>query len=460
MNPNLFKSAEFYRRRYHNFATLLILPLILLILFLVIFSLIAQKEVTVIAQGEVTPTSIIASIQSTSNNTIISNHLVNNQEVQKGEVLVQYLETMEDSQKKALETQLATLTRQLAELEILQSSLKQGTNLFSENDEFGYSNTFQQFISQSQEIEQNIAKSNTEVSNQATLADNTIAAIDEQINRIHQEIREYEELQQAMIHRSTSLPSNNPHQATLNTYLQQTQQEQDESILQQYLTQIDQNISGLESTISNLQIQRAGTGSISTYDTSLTTKIETLRSQFLQTAAQQKVTIEQQMTELSAQIEQASVQLDSNTITAPESGILHLNPEFEGKNLIPSGSEIAQIFPNIHESKEILITYYVASEYVSLLKKKQTVRLNLEKVGNQPITIVGKINTIAQTGTKTEQGNLFKITALATLSSKDSSLIQYGLQGRVTSVIAKKTYFDYYKDKLLNLSDEPFKTLQ
>ena len=263
-----------------------------------------------------------------------------------------------------------------------------------------------------------------------------------------------------MIYRSTSLPSNNPHQATLNTYLLQTQQEQDESILQQYLTQIDQNISGLESTISNLQIQRAGTGSISTYDTSLTTKIETLRSQFLQTAAQQKVTIEQQMTDLSAQIEQASVQLDSNTITAPESGILHLNPEFEGKNLIPSGSEIAQIFPNIHESKEILITYYVASEYVSLLKKKQTVRLNLEKVGNQPITIVGKINTIAQTGTKTEQGNLFKITALATLSSKDSSLIQYGLQGRVTSVIAKKTYFDYYKDKLLNLSDEPFKTLQ
>jgi multidrug resistance efflux pump len=63
----------------------------------------------------------------------------------------------------------------------------------------------------------------------------------------------------------------------------------------------------------------------------LTTKIETLRSQFLQTAAQQKVTIEQQMTDLSAQIEQASVQLDSNTITAPESGILHLNPEFEGK---------------------------------------------------------------------------------------------------------------------------------
>ena len=26
MNPNLFKSSEFYHRRYHNFATVLILP--------------------------------------------------------------------------------------------------------------------------------------------------------------------------------------------------------------------------------------------------------------------------------------------------------------------------------------------------------------------------------------------------------------------------------------------------
>lgn len=43
MNPKLFKSAEFYQRRYHNFATLLIVPLVLLLSFLLIFSLFAQK---------------------------------------------------------------------------------------------------------------------------------------------------------------------------------------------------------------------------------------------------------------------------------------------------------------------------------------------------------------------------------------------------------------------------------
>ncbi len=43
-----------------------------------------------------------------------------------------------------------------------------------------------------------------------------------------------------------------------------------------------------------------------------------------------------------------------------------------------------------------------------------------------------------------QQGNLFKLTALAKLSNEDSKLIQYGLQGRVTSVTTKKTYFDYF----------------
>ncbi|MFX3887012.1 bacteriocin ABC transporter ATP-binding protein, partial [Streptococcus suis] len=83
----------------HNFATLLIVPLILLVIFLTLFSLFAKKEVTLTSRGEITPTSIIASIQSTSNNTIIANHLSNNQFVQKDDLIIQYSETMEQSQK-------------------------------------------------------------------------------------------------------------------------------------------------------------------------------------------------------------------------------------------------------------------------------------------------------------------------------------------------------------------------
>lgn len=448
MNPNLFKSTEFYQRRYHNFATLLIVPLMLLLCFLLIFAFLAKKEVTVTSQGEITPTRVIASIQSTSNNTIITNNLINNQLIQKNDLLIQYSETMESSQKQALETQLEKLERQKSGLEILKNSLEQGTNLFTEEDEFGYIYTFNNFITQSQDLELGISKVNTEVSHQAVIAGNTVAAIDAQINNLTQQIAEYEELYDAIINKTTNLSSGNPHQATLNSYLDQVQQSQEASLEEQYISQINQSISSIESSINSLTIQRASTGSIAAYDNSLGTKVEVLRTQFLQNASQQQTTVENQINELRAQLEQASVQLKNNTIKSPETGIIHLNSEFEGKNLIPSGSEIAQIYPNITETREVLITYYVTSEYVSLLKEEQIARLILEKIGNQSITVVGNIQSIDKAATKTEQGNLFKITALAQLPENDSYIVQYGLQGRVTTIIDKKSYFDYYKDKL------------
>ena len=450
MNPKLFKSAEFYQRRYHNFATLLIVPLVLLLSFLLIFSLFAQKEVTVTSRGEITPTQVIASIQSTSNNTITTNNLSNNQSVKKDDVVIKYAETMEKSQKQALETQLATLNRQKTAIETLKASLSQGTNLFTGEDEFGYINTFNNFISQSQDIELGISKTNAEINNQLALAGNTATAIEKQINNIYKQIAEYEELSQAITNKSSSLSASNPHKATLNSYLVQSQQQSQQGLADQYLSQINQSISSLKSSIASLNIQRAGTGSVATYDSSLGTKVEVLRTQFLQSASQQLTTVETQITELTAQLGQANVNFEHNTIKAPGTGIIHLNNEFDGKTLIPNGSEIAQIYPNIQETKEVLITYYVTSEYVPLLKEDQVARLKLEKIGNQSTTIIGKINSIDRTATKTEQGNLFKVTALAQIPDKDSNIIQYGLQGQVTSIIAKKTYFDYYKDKILN----------
>ena len=450
MNPKLFKSAEFYQRRYHNFATLFIVPLVLLLSFLLIFSLFAQKEITVTSRGEITPTQVIASIQSTSNNTITTNNLSNNQLVKKDDVVIKYAETMEKSQKQALETQLATLNRQKTAIETLKESLSQGNNLFTGEDEFGYINTFNNFITQSQDIELGISKTNAEVNNQLALAGNTATAIEKQINNIYKQIAEYEELSQAITNKSSSLSASNPHKATLNSYLVQSQQQSQQGLDEQYLSQINQSISSLKSSIASLNIQRAGTGSVATYDSSLGTKVEVLRTQFQQSASQQLTTVETQITELTAQLGQANVNFEHNTIKAPGTGIIHLNSEFDGKTLIPNGSEIAQIYPNIQETKEALITYYVTSEYVPLLKEEQVARLKLEKIGNQSITIIGKIHSIDRTATKTEQGNLFKVTALAQLPDKDSNIIQYGLQGQVTSIIDKKTYFDYYKDKILN----------
>jgi len=98
MNPKLFQSAEFYHRRYHNFATLLVLPMTIFLIFLILFSLIGRKEITVTSVGSLRPTKIIDVVQSTSNNTVIDNQLLENKVVKKGNLLVKYSDKMEDNQ--------------------------------------------------------------------------------------------------------------------------------------------------------------------------------------------------------------------------------------------------------------------------------------------------------------------------------------------------------------------------
>ena len=65
--------------------------------------------------------------------------------MKKGDLLIKYSETMEESQKTALETQLHRLEKQKEGLGILKQSLEKNTDLFSGEDEFGYHNTFYEF---------------------------------------------------------------------------------------------------------------------------------------------------------------------------------------------------------------------------------------------------------------------------------------------------------------------------
>lgn len=170
MNPKLFQSAEFYHRRYHNFATVLVIPMTLLVFFLLAFSLIGKKEITVTTLGSIRPTKVIAVVQSSSNNTVLTNNLSENKAVKKGDLLIQYSDKLEDSQLNAIQTQIKRYERQQEALNQLKESLKQGQNLFADDDEFGYSATVERFLNQSQTITAQVSQSNQSVAKQEAVS--------------------------------------------------------------------------------------------------------------------------------------------------------------------------------------------------------------------------------------------------------------------------------------------------
>ncbi|WP_367783161.1 HlyD family efflux transporter periplasmic adaptor subunit [Streptococcus pluranimalium] len=436
MNPNLFQSAEFYRRRYQNFATLLIYPLLLLVGFLVIFSLIAKKEISVSTVGEITPTSVIASIQSTSDNPLSNHQLKENKVVKKDDLLLSYSETMDESQKTALETQLASAKRQKIGLETLKASLKQGVNFFIDDgiDEFGYLNTYHSFMLKVKELEPKVTPSHP-YANQPYP------------NQIPQQDAEIP-LQEPQV---PSIPNNQTDIAT--GVQEQLPQMPSAQSPQTAISPVNSaNVTLLN--LTNNKSVKTDTGTdrlILTENTSnAQSQIDILRTEYIQKTDDQLTTITNQIAELEGKLQQADVQVQNNTIKAPQDGIVHLLKSLSKTSIIPKGTEIAQILPDMNQTKKVMITYYVNSNDIATIKRGQSVRLRLDKISSQDIVLLGKVKVIDASSTETKEGNLFKVKAQATISEADSRILKYGMQGRVTSIIGKKTFFNYYKDKILN----------
>lgn len=455
MNPKLFQSAEFYHRRYHNFATLLVLPMTTFLIFLILFSLIGRKEITVTSVGSLRPTKIIDVVQSTSNNTVIDNQLLENKVVKKGDLLVKYSDKMEDNQLKAIQTQIERDERKQNDLNTLKESLNQGKNLFTGEDEFGCAATIDRFLSQSKTITAQVAQANDSVAKQEASVSRANAAVNKQIGELQTQASQYQEVKDAIQSNQTSISGANPYTTTLNSYLSQSQAltgndaSSKENLKNQFLADLQGQIDNINSSISSLQTQAASNFSTGSYDTSASSQIESLRQQELTQTETQLAQVTQEKESLQAQLDQTSLSKSDTILKAKEDGILHVSSEFEGKTLLPQGSQIAEIYPDISKTQQIAIRYYVDSTHVSQLKKGQTVRLTLEKISNQTINIEGKINKIANSATQTKDGNFFEITARANVDKKDSTHLKYGLQGKTVSVIGKKTFFNYYKDKLL-----------
>ena len=109
MHLEFLESAEFYNRRYHNFSSRVILPMSLLVVFIFGFAIFAEKEISLSSKATVEPSRIIANIQSASNQRMVVNHLEENKQVQRGELLVQYQNTGEEIQSEVYNSRFEML---------------------------------------------------------------------------------------------------------------------------------------------------------------------------------------------------------------------------------------------------------------------------------------------------------------------------------------------------------------
>ena len=443
MQSEFLESAEFYNRRYHNFSSYVIFPSFILFLFLLVFSIFAQKEISLTAGATVEPSRILANIQSTSNNRIIANHLEENKFVKQGDLLVQYQEGAEAVQAENYASQLEMLKDQKVQLEYLKASLQAGSDQFPEADKFGYQHSFLDYLNQAASLRSQVEQQNASISSQNAAASGSQSELGNIIGETQSKIKEYQQAKSA-IQGDGHLESDHPAYA-----IYQSTKEQGSEAKQQALSQLDAQITQLESTLAGYRVQYAGSGAQQAYASGLGSQLESLKSQQLAKVGQELTLLDQKILEAESGKKIQGNLLEKGKITATEDGVLHLNPEHSRSTIIPEGTILAHLFPQLARERKAKLTAYISSKEVAGLKHGNEVRFTTVTDANKQLVLTSKITNIDTSATQTEKGNFFKLEAETDLNAEQAEKLRYGLEGRLTMITGRKSFLHYYLDRFL-----------
>ncbi|WP_304202789.1 HlyD family efflux transporter periplasmic adaptor subunit [Lactobacillus intestinalis] len=177
-------------------------------------------------------------------------------------------------------------------------------------------------------------------------------------------------------------------------------------------------------------------------------KLELMQLEELQKNATALVKAKTQLKQLQNSINSIKIENKEYTIKSPKTGILHINDQYQGNKYINPGIEVAQIYPEIKKQTSVKINTYIPATDISSVKKGQKLRFRITKNLSKPIILIGKINNISVSSINSNKGDFYRVSALAKINSREKDELKYGMDGNISIITGKITFFDYYKNKI------------
>ncbi|WP_290079623.1 HlyD family efflux transporter periplasmic adaptor subunit [Lactobacillus taiwanensis] len=218
--------------------------------------------------------------------------------------------------------------------------------------------------------------------------------------------------------------------------------------LKAYLTQI--SIYNQQNNILRSQNDAKKDNKITDYNININnSKIELLQSEKLSEISKEENKLQQLINDLNSEIK---ISNQCNTIiSAPISGVLHVNADYLGMNKVSTGSTLAKIYPDLNSLKKVKLTAYISQKDISSIHKGQLLKFNITTNNSKVLILEGQINMISTSTVKIKGEEVYQVSAITkTISKQKIQAIKYGMQGNTTIITGKTTFFNYYKDKFLN----------
>lgn len=457
MDKKYLESSEFYNKRFNNFSTLLIIPISILFVLIVCFSLFMKREITIESFGDLGSKSSIPIVQSPSNSAIKHNYLSEGKYVKKGETLITYKNNQNDIKLNTLKDQRNDVNNQIDSLILFQKGVESNQDTFRDDDTFGYRNLLKSYLNQRNiySIENQMLKDKSSFSNDKIKQLSNL--YDETINQKNSSIQAYQAVFDA-IKGGKVYPSNSTYGYIYDGYISESKNSESandkSTVKENYLKDVQQQIDSAKDEVKNSEEQKNGLKDFSDTNYNIESnnkKLDSLQNDQLKQISEELVKFHSQSKDLDTNIKELQEISKDSYVTAKTSGVIHMNNQsLKGAKYVGSGSELAEIYPTLKRDSGIKLQSYVSSRDISSIKKGQHIRLEITRNVPKPIIIDGVINNISVAPVPMDKGTYYIVTAQSKDNSNISSMVHYGMSGKTNIITGKETFFKYYKDKLLD----------
>lgn len=134
------------------------------------------------------------------------------------------------------------------------------------------------------------------------------------------------------------------------------------------------------------------------------------------------------------------VSISSNKkITLKKQSIVHI-----------SNKDETILFPDINDEKSLEVISYVSGQNIASLKKNQKIRFELSNQDTGTTVITGKIQSISVYPEESKNQSEYEVISTIKPTKKEKNSLRYGMQGQISVITGKETYFNYLKTLFLD----------
>ncbi|WP_251717879.1 hypothetical protein [Lactobacillus agrestimuris] len=110
--------------------------------------------------------------------------------------------------------------------------------------------------------------------------------------------------------------------------------------------------------------------------------------------------------------------------------------------------KVAYLMPKIITNKKLELISYFPGSQVTEIDKGQTVFFQIPNAQGATLRLKGKVTQVDTYPVNVHNQNAYQVLSTVTVSNADK--LRYGMQGNLTIITGETTYFNYFKDKILN----------